>query len=95
LGAEPLLEIQGIDSGYGKIQILFDVSLRVERGEIITVVGPNGAGKSTALKTAMVYLKPTKGHIVFDDNDITGKAVHEIVTAGIGYVRKGASRSTG
>ena len=89
MGAEPLLEIRGIDSGYGKIQILFDASLRVERGEIVTIVGPNGAGKSTALKTVMGYLKPTKGHIVFDGNDITGKPVHEIVTSGIGYVPQG------
>ena len=89
MGAEPLLEILGIDSGYGKIQILFDVSLRVERGEIVTIVGPNGAGKSTALKTVMGYLKPTKGHIIFDDNDITGKPVHEIVIGGIGYVPQG------
>jgi len=89
LGAEALLEMRLVRAGYGKIEILHDVSLRVERGEIVTIVGPNGAGKSTALKSIMGYIRPTTGCVVFDARDITGHAVHKIVIAGIGYVPQG------
>jgi branched-chain amino acid transport system ATP-binding protein len=89
LGAEPLLAIDGIDAGYGKVEVLHDVSLYIAKGEIVTIIGPNGAGKSTALKAIMGYLKPSTGRIFFKGKEITARPVHEIVTGGIGYVPQG------
>jgi branched-chain amino acid transport system ATP-binding protein len=89
LAADALLEMRLVRAGYGKIEILHDISLRVEPGEIVTIVGPNGAGKSTALKSIMGYIRPTAGNILFDGREIAGRAVHEIVIAGIGYVPQG------
>jgi branched-chain amino acid transport system ATP-binding protein len=81
--------MRGISAGYGKIEILHDVSLRVDEGEIVTIVGPNGAGKSTALKTVMGYLHPRAGRVLFGESDITAHPVHENVIGGIGYVPQG------
>lgn len=89
MAAEPLLAIDGIDAGYGKVEILHGVTLHVNRGEIVTIVGPNGAGKSTALKAIMGYLKPSRGHVFFKGKEITAHPVHEIVTSRIGYVPQG------
>jgi branched-chain amino acid transport system ATP-binding protein len=86
---EPLLEMRAVSAGYGKIEVLHEVSLRIEEGEIVTVVGPNGAGKSTALKTIMGYLRPGAGSIFFEGREITGNPVHENVIGGIGYVPQG------
>jgi branched-chain amino acid transport system ATP-binding protein len=89
LGAEPLLAIDGIDAGYGKVEVLHGVSLHIAKGEIVTIIGPNGAGKSTALKAIMGYLKPSTGRISFKGKEITARPVHEIVIGGIGYVPQG------
>jgi branched-chain amino acid transport system ATP-binding protein len=89
LGADPLLAIEGIDAGYGKVQVLHGVSLHIVKGEIVTIVGPNGAGKSTALKAIMGYLTPSTGRIFFKGKEITARPVHEIVTGGVGYVPQG------
>ena len=89
MGLEPLLAVEGIDAGYGKVEVLHGVSLHIAKGEIVTIVGPNGAGKSTALKAIMGYLTPSNGRIFFKGKEITARPVHEIVTAGIGYVPQG------
>ena len=56
-----LLNIEGISSGYGEIQVLFDISLHVNEGEIVSIIGANGAGKSTLLKTISGLIKPSAG----------------------------------
>jgi ABC-type branched-subunit amino acid transport system ATPase component len=89
LAGNVVLEMAGISAGYGKIEILKDVSVHVDEGEIVTIVGPNGAGKSTALKTIMGYLRPTVGRVIFEGHDIAGSPVHENVVAGLGYVPQG------
>ena len=57
----PLLTAHGITGGYGKLDILHEVSLGVHAGEIVSVIGPNGAGKSTAFKTIVGFLRPRSG----------------------------------
>lgn len=89
MGGSPLLEVEGINAGYGKIAVLHGVSLRVGEGEIVSIVGPNGAGKSTVLKTMMGYLKPTGGTVRFRGEDVTGQEVPVVVAKGIGYVPQG------
>jgi ABC-type branched-subunit amino acid transport system ATPase component len=81
-----MLELEGVRSGYGKLEILQSASLRVPDGAIIGIIGPNGAGKSTLLKTAFGYLPPFAGRIVLDDHDIAGLRPDEIMRLGVGYL---------
>ena len=60
-GPAPLLAARGVSAGYGKLDILHDVSLEVSAGEIVSIIGPNGAGKSTAFKTIVGFLRPRQG----------------------------------
>ena len=81
-----LLEIEGLDAGYGFLQILRGVSLQVEKGEFVCLVGPNGAGKSTTLKTIAGILKPKGGRILFEGEPIGGSPGHKITRRGISYI---------
>ncbi|HID04316.1 MAG TPA: ATP-binding cassette domain-containing protein, partial [Aigarchaeota archaeon] len=82
----PLI-VDNIQSGYtSDINVLRGVSLKVEDGEVTVVLGPNGSGKSTLLKTIYGYLKPTRGRIMLDDTDITGRKPYEMLKLGIAYV---------
>ena len=82
----PLLEIQDIYAGYGETEILHGVSGRVDEGEIVTIIGPNGAGKSTLIKAIIGILKPTRGSIRFQGEEITGRDPEDLVTEGLAYV---------
>ena len=86
----PLLETFDLDAGYVDVNILHGVSIRVERGWIVSVIGPNGAGKSTLLKALYGYLKPRGGRIVFrpdgTDHDITGMKPNRITGLGMSYI---------
>lgn len=84
-----LLEIEGIDVYYEKIQALRNVSLRVGEGEIIVVVGANGAGKTTLLRTISGLLRPRAGDICFDGQSIVGRPAEQIVRRGIAHVPQG------
>jgi len=84
-----LLEIENLRVGYGAIEALHGVSLRVEPGHIVAILGANGAGKSTALRTISGLLRPTGGQIVFDGKRIDGLPPHRIVELGIAHVPEG------
>ena len=84
-----LLDVQGLNTYYGQIHALQDVSITVEKGEIVTIIGANGAGKSTLLKTISGLLKPRRGSIRFEDEDITRLKAHKIVKKGIVQVPEG------
>lgn len=81
-----LLEIDGITGGYGDSDILHDLSMRVEEGEVVVIVGPNGAGKSTAMKSVFGLLTIRGGAIRFKGEDITGLKPDQIVRRGVCYV---------
>jgi ABC-type branched-subunit amino acid transport system ATPase component len=81
-----LLDVCHINSGYGEMTILRDISMRVDPGEVVTLIGPNGAGKSTLLKTIFGLLMPTEGQIRFEDTDITGFKPPTLVRRGMSYV---------
>jgi branched-chain amino acid transport system ATP-binding protein len=87
--AGPVLELEGVQSFYGSIQALKGISLRVDEGEIVTLIGANGAGKSTALRTISGLIKPKFGKITFEGGDVTGKPAHEIVGLGIAQSPEG------
>ena len=84
-----LLEIKELNVGYGDIQILWDINLHIEEGQIVALVGANGAGKSTLLKTISGLLKPYSGNIIFQGKDITRMPSKEIVAKGIIQIPEG------
>lgn len=84
-----MLEVKGIDTYYGNIQALRDVSLRVDDGEIVTLIGANGAGKSTTLMTICGINRPRKGKILWNGEPIHELPPHEIVRLGISQVPEG------
>jgi branched-chain amino acid transport system ATP-binding protein len=84
-----LLTIERINAGYGEIQVLFDLSLHVNQGEVVSIIGANGAGKSTLLKAISGLLKPLSGTITFAGNDLCGVKVDEIVERGLVHVPEG------
>jgi branched-chain amino acid transport system ATP-binding protein len=65
-----MLEVENVSSAYGMVQILRDVSFKVEEKEIVSIIGPNGAGKTTLVKTIMGYLKPKTGSIKYKGENI-------------------------
>ena len=83
-----LLEVNGLNSYYGDSHILFDVSMRVERNEVVALLGRNGAGKSTTLKSLMGVVTPRAGSIVFDGSDVAGRKSHKIAQAGMQLVHE-------
>jgi branched-chain amino acid transport system ATP-binding protein len=83
-----LLEVNGLNSYYGDSHILFDVSLTVDRNEVVALLGRNGAGKSTTLKSLMGVVTPRAGSIVFDGAEIAGKKSHAIAQAGMQLVHE-------
>ncbi|HEX3115765.1 MAG TPA: ABC transporter ATP-binding protein [Bradyrhizobium sp.] len=83
-----MLEAHGLNSYYGDSHILFDVSLRVGRNEVVALLGRNGAGKSTTLKSLMGVLTPRTGTVVFDGADIAGRKSHAIAQAGMQLVHE-------
>jgi branched-chain amino acid transport system ATP-binding protein len=85
----PLLELDRVFAGYGKMTILNGTSARVRRGAITTVIGPNGAGKSTMFKTVFGLLPVRSGTISFDGHDITNCAPRQALDAGIVYIPQG------
>jgi ABC-type branched-subunit amino acid transport system ATPase component len=85
----PLLAAEGIHAGYGKLEILHDVSLEVRPGEIVSIIGPNGAGKSTAFKSIVGLLRPRAGAVRFKDQDITGLRPDLVLRRGLAYVPQG------
>ena len=81
-----VLEAREVVSGYGEVEILHGVSVRVEEGEIVTIIGPNGAGKSTLLKTVFGLLPCKRGKVLFGGEDVTGQSPQVMVRKGMCYV---------
>jgi branched-chain amino acid transport system ATP-binding protein len=86
--AEPLLDVAGLTSGYGKIGVLHGVDLMVGTSEVVALLGPNGAGKTTLLR-ALSGLLPWSGHAHFAGRDLGGLSPRETVKAGIAHVIEG------
>ena len=84
-----LLALAGVTAGYGAFTALWDVALRVERGEAVAVVGPNGSGKTTLLRVISGILPVRGGTLTFDGVALTGRPAHEVVAHGIAHVPEG------
>jgi len=84
-----MLEVKQLISGYGGIQVLWDVSLEVKEGEIVALVGGNGAGKTTTLISIAGILRKMGGEVLFEGTHIEGFPAHKIITRGIALVPEG------
>jgi branched-chain amino acid transport system ATP-binding protein len=84
-----MLEVENVHTYYGKIHALKDISLNVNKGEIVTLIGANGAGKSTTLKTISGLLRPRQGSVRLDGEELTTLLPHKIVTKGVVQVPEG------
>ena len=84
-----MLSIKNLESGYGKMQILFGISLDINPNSISVLIGPNGAGKSTLLKSIFNLVDIYKGKIIFRNKNITKIPTHELIELGISYVPQG------
>jgi len=83
---EDIVEVKGLNAGYGKFHILFDINLSVRKGEIFVIVGPNGSGKSTLLKTIFGLTRVYSGSILFEGKDVTRKPPHVRAKMGMAYL---------
>jgi branched-chain amino acid transport system ATP-binding protein len=81
-----MLQLDGIDAGYGGFQALFGVSMKVDAGEVVAVIGSNGAGKTTLLRVISGLVGPTSGTMVMEGQDLLGTPAHRIVETGIAHV---------
>jgi branched-chain amino acid transport system ATP-binding protein len=84
--SEPMLEVTGLNAWYGAAHILFDLSFRIERGEVVALMGRNGAGKSTTIKTLMSLIARRSGTVRFCGEDISRLRPFEIARRGLGFV---------
>jgi ABC-type branched-subunit amino acid transport system ATPase component len=85
----PLLRVRDLNVAYGEVQVLWDVSLDVQAGEVVALVGANGAGKSTLLSTVSGLLRPLSGSIEFAGEPIAGAPTQHIVDLGVAHVPEG------
>jgi branched-chain amino acid transport system ATP-binding protein len=84
-----VLEVSGVDAGYGRVQVLWDVDLEVGDGEVVALVGSNGAGKTTLLRAVSGMIEPTGGDVRLGGDSLPGRAPEEVVRAGIAHVPEG------
>ena len=89
--ADPLLDVAGLSSGYGKIGVLRGIDLKVGAGEVVALLGPNGAGKTTLLR-AVSGLLPWSGSVRFGGRDLAGASPRDTVKSGPCACRRGPSR---
>lgn len=84
-----MLNVEALSAGYDKCKVLFDISLRIDEGEVVTMMGRNGMGKTTTIRTIMGLLRPTDGRITFRNQPIFQQAPERIARVGIGLVPEG------
>jgi len=83
------LELQNIESGYGEVQVLWGISLKVRAGKLTTIIGANGAGKTTSLRTTMGSVRPWRGRVLLNGDDVTKLSPHAKAGRGLVLVPEG------
>ncbi len=81
-----VLEVRGLEGGYGSVQILYEIDMHVDEGEFVTIIGPNGCGKSTLIKTIFGIATYYGGDIEYRGQDVSGWRTDQLVNHGIAYV---------
>ena len=90
-----MLKVENLCSGYGKVQVLWDLSLEVKAGQVVAVLGSNGAGKTTCVRTICGMVKATSGSVIFNDKELVGQSSRFILDQGIIQVPEGRQLFTG
>jgi len=81
---QQVIKTENLESGYGKLQILFGIDIELNKGELVTIIGPNGSGKSTLIKTIIGLVKPWSGRVIINgETDIAGMKPFDVVRSGI------------
>jgi branched-chain amino acid transport system ATP-binding protein len=88
-GSQLLLEIKGLNAGYGGIDVLHDIDIEMREGEFVCIIGANTAGKSTILRTISRLVPNVRGTLRFDGHDIAARTAHDIPSLGIAHVPEG------
>ncbi len=83
------LQVENLESGYGEVQVLWGVSIKVRHGQLTTILGANGAGKTTTLRTIVNWLHPWKGRVLLNGEDVTRLSVHAKAKRGLVLVPEG------
>jgi branched-chain amino acid transport system ATP-binding protein len=86
---EALLQVEGLEAGYGEVQVLWGVSLKAQRGQLTAIVGANGAGKTTTLRAVAGTIMPWRGRVVFEGEDVTRLPTHIKAARGFALVPEG------
>ncbi len=81
-----MLEVRNVDVFYGDVQVLWDVSFNVQKGEIVALIGANGSGKTTSLNTVSSILRPRKGAVTYEGQPLHTRETHDLVGLGIAHV---------
>ena len=81
-----VLDVSGLEGGYGSVQILYGIDLHVDEGEFVTIIGPNGCGKSTLIKTIFGIATYYRGGVEYRGRDVSGWRTDQLVNNGIAYV---------
>ena len=89
MAGDTLMEVQELDAGYGKSQVLFGMQLRVGAGQCATLLGRNGMGKTTTIKSIMGLIKPSRGEVRWKGRDIRAREPHAVARLGLGLVPEG------
>lgn len=84
-----MLEVSGLQAGYGLSQVLFDMHLKIEQGQVVSLIGRNGMGKTTTVNSIMGLLKPSAGSIRINGKEMRGAPSYRIAQAGLGLVPEG------
>jgi len=84
-----MLSLENVSVNYGAIEALTDITMRVEQGEVVTLIGANGAGKTTTLRTITGLLEPKEGRVMYEGKEISGLATHKLVPMGIAMSPEG------
>src|SRR5260221_11872668 len=87
-----LLQVEHLRTAYAAVVVNRDVSLSVDQGEIVTILGPNGAGKSTVLRAICGLLRPKRGTVHFEGQDVTGVPADRMASLGVGMVPEGRKK---
>ena len=90
-----MLEVQSLSASYGGIRALNEVSISVDRGEVVAVLGPNGAGKSTLLRTIAGHNRAQNGTVILNGRTVTGMRAHQLARLGLAFVAEGHKTLTG
>jgi ABC-type branched-subunit amino acid transport system ATPase component len=88
-GSSPIIDVEGVDFSYGRLQVLFNVSMQVADGEALALLGTNGAGKSTLLRLICGLERPSSGSIAFEGTDITATPAERLVGRGLALISGG------